>query len=606
MPISLESVGLVGYYNTVLQGFHVKLLRTGMCPECPDANDQSHTLFSEEYMNTVCRHLICLLAIAVITGVVISETAHAEQILSRELELTGNYVNLPVTTGGVKQRMTLHIDGEMVRYIDIELSEGEPDFWASMDVRGFTGKTGELRLENAPAGTKGLDMIYQADEMRDADSFYTEKLRSQIHFSSKIGWNNDPNGLVYHDGEYHLYYQHNPYGWRWGNMHWGHAVSRDLIHWTELPDALYPDELGTMFSGSAVVDHNNTGGFQSGREKVIVAAYTANSSEVQVQCIAYSNDRGRTFTKYPGNPVVGDRRAIIGSKDNRDPKVFWHKDSGKWVMVLGEGMGLSIFTSDNIKDWKYESHVVGFWECPELFELPVNGDPNNTKWVMYGASGTYMIGSFDGRKFTLESGKHWYHKGAMYAAQTYNDTPDGRRIQIGWGRTTTPGMRFNQMMTFPSEFTLRTTTEGVRLCIEPIDEIASLHGKSHRMENAVITEDGLEAAADLGTELLHITAEFEIVTSRSFGLNVNGFEIAYEANRNLLNDAFLSPVDGRVYLEIIVDRNSVEIYANHGQAYILSAHNSVDNPRGVTMFSNGQGETLLKHIEIHELKSIWR
>ena len=560
--------------------------------------------FQGEQMNLVCRHLACMLAFTFIMETIVCESVYAEQTLSREIELTADYLNLPVTNGAPKQRMSLTIDGETVRLFDIELAVNEPDFWMFMNTADFKGENGVLRVEDAPDGARGFDMIYLDDEIQDADSFYQEQLRQQLHFSSRCGWNNDPNGLVYYDGEYHLYYQHNPYGWSWGNMHWGHAVSRDLIHWTEFPDALYPDELGTMYSGSAVVDHSNSSGFKSGREKVMVAAYTASNSERQVQCIAYSNDRGRTWSKYSGNPVIGDRQAIVGSKAVRDPKVFWHEASRKWVMALFEGMGISIFTSDNLREWKHESHITGFWECPELFELPVDGDSGNTKWVMYGASGTYLIGSFDGTEFIPETGKHWYHQGSLYAAQTYNDTPDGRRIQLGWGRIPSPGMRFNQMMTFPSELTLRTTTEGIRLCIEPIDEIASLHGKTYQLENIEVTGDGLDIATEIGTELLHIKVEFGIETARSFGLNVNGFRIEYEGNYNRLNDVFLSPENGTISLEIIVDRNSVEIYANHGRVYIISAHNSINNLLGVTLFS--RGNTLLKRLEIFEMNSIWQ
>ncbi|HDY87355.1 MAG TPA: DUF4980 domain-containing protein, partial [bacterium] len=214
-------------------------------------------------------------------------------VKTRKFILTQNYLNLPVKNDAPMQKMLFDVDGIAEREFDIELAVNEPDFWVFIDIRMFKGKKAVLRAEKVPEGSKGFDMIYQDNEIRDEKTFYKEKLRQQFHFSSRCGWNNDPNGLVFYDGEYHLFYQHNPYGWKWGNMHWGHAVSKDLIHWKELTDALFPDKLGTMFSGTAVIDHHNSSSFQTGKEKVIVAAYTANGPEMQVQCIAYSNDKGR-------------------------------------------------------------------------------------------------------------------------------------------------------------------------------------------------------------------------------------------------------------------------------------------------------------------------
>lgn len=273
-------------------------------------------------------------------------------------------------------------------------------------------------------------------------------------------------------------------------------------------------------------------------------------------------------------------------------------------MVLFEGTGNSIFTSDNLKEWKYESHINGFWECPEMFELPVDGNSVNKKWVMYGASGTYMIGNFDGKKFIKESGKNYYHKGILYAAQTYNNMPDDRRIQIGWGRAASPGMPFNQMMTFPAELSLRTTNEGVRLFIEPISAIETLYKKEHKWENIYLEGENKDLLADVQGELLHIKLEFEIQTSNSFGLNINGYKIGYDLNFTQLNEVFLSPDDNRIYLEILIDRNSVEIFANHGRLYLSAVHNSVDQLKRIELFSI-DGKTLVKTMEIYELKSIW-
>jgi fructan beta-fructosidase len=236
---------------------------------------------------------------------------------------------------------------------------------------------------------------------------YNEALRPQFHFSPMKNWTNDPNGLVFLDGEYHLFFQHNPEGINWGNMTWGHAVSPDLVRWTQLDHAIYPDELGTIFSGSAVIDVNNTAGFQTGDTKVIVAIYTSQGPEAKpdpkpvTQSIAYSNDRGRTWEKYDGNPVLEN---VIGG--NRDPKVIWHEPTGQWVMALYlDADDYAFFGSPNLKEWTKLSDlkVAGDSECPDIFELAVDGDPNNKKWVFWGGSDTYLIGSFDGVTFTPAS-----------------------------------------------------------------------------------------------------------------------------------------------------------------------------------------------------------
>ena len=269
-----------------------------------------------------------------------------------------------------------------------------------------------------------------AEDISKAD--YQEQYRPQFHFSPMKNWTNDPNGLVFYKGEYHLFFQHNPTGINWGNMTWGHAVSPDLVHWTQLEHAIHPDKLGTIFSGSAVVDWDNTAGFQTGDEKVIVCIYTSAGNPF-TQSIAYSNDRGRTWTKYEKNPVL---KHIVGG--NRDPKVFWHAPTKKWVMALFlDGGKYALFGSPNLKEWTKLSDVPpsGADECPDMFELPVDGDAKNTRWVFWGGNSNYLIGKFDGTTFTKEAGPFRFeHGNNYYAAQSYSDIPkeDGRRIQIAW------------------------------------------------------------------------------------------------------------------------------------------------------------------------------
>ena len=536
------------------------------------------------------------------------------QNIKRKISFDKQYLNLPVQSDASWQVIDLIIEGDTVRSMDIKLADDKTDYWVYSDISMFNGKIGKIVLRDAKTTYRGFDLIYQDESFRDEATLYKERLRPQFHFTVDRGWSQDPVGLVYYDNEYHMFPLNSPYNTDGKNLHWGHAVSNDLIHWKELPIALYPDSLGAMWSGSVVIDHHNTSGFQKGDEKVMVAIYSASS---QVQCLAYSNDRGRTWTKYENNPIIGDRSDIVGNEDVRDPRVFWHEESGKWVMVLFEGMGNSIFTSENLKNWNYQSHVYNSWECPELFELPVDNDPNNTKWVMYGAAGNYMIGNFDGEKFTMESGKHSYatgkfksafkHKGIFYASQTFNDEPNGRRIQLGWGILPAPGMPFNHMVTFPNELSLKTTDDGIRLFANPIREIKMLHKKKRILRDIKTTGNLLPKLDDELGNLLHIKAEFKLGPRHSygvFGLRVNGFEVEYDARHNRLNHAFLDIKDRKIHVEILMDRTSVEVYGNHGRLYMADPHNTIDQPEQLELY-NLWGEVHLSKLEVYELKSIW-
>ncbi len=228
---------------------------------------------------------------------------------------------------------------------------------------------------------------------------YDEQYRPQFHFSAKKGWLNDPNGLVYSNGQYHMFYQHNPFGEQWGNMTWGHATSPDLVHWTEHSPALAADPTGVKFSGTAVIDFNNTAGLQSGPTPTMALFYTSVGSFDQR--MAYSNDSGRSFRYYDGNPVLPSQSGA----DDRDPQVFWHEDSNKWVQVVwvaghnGNPQSYQFFGSQNLTDWTYLSETPNFFECPDFFQLPVNGNPNDKRWVLSGADGGYQIGNFDGTTF---------------------------------------------------------------------------------------------------------------------------------------------------------------------------------------------------------------
>ena len=309
------------------------------------------------------------------------------------------------------------------------------------------------------------------------------------------------------------------------------------------------------------------------------------------------------------NPVI-DSKAKWNSSDLRDPKVFWYEPGKHWVMVLFERDGNSIYTSDNLKDWKFESHTSGFWECPQLFELPVDGRENNKKWVMYGASGTYMIGSFDGRKFTPESGKYYYGNGAIYAAQTFDNIPasDGRRIQIGWGRIQQPGMPFNQMMLLPTGLTLRTTKDGIRMFNYPVKEVEILQGKEYVFENT-----DSEKASDFLNQFrdsvaLRIKTTIRLSHATDAGINLNGQSIfRYDMNFNQVNGLFYSPEDMtsmEISADIIIDKTSVEVFIDGGAfSYAIERKSDPDNRDGFKFFGN---RIEVKSLKVYPMRSIWR
>jgi fructan beta-fructosidase len=530
-------------------------------------------------------------------------TAYAGDV---RIKIEKRYLNLPVSQQSERQRMTFDVDGKQDRTFVIRLS-AEPEYWVFCDMSAYRGKTVTIRYEGDDAGLK---RIYQDEMIAGADSLYRETNRPQLHFTSRRGWNNDPNGLLFYDGEYHLFYQHNPYEREWENMHWGHAVSTDLVHWSELNDALYPDALGTAFSGSAVIDYDNTSGFGKSGAPAMVAIYTAAGTDRQVQCVAYSLDKGRTWIKYAQNPVI-DSKEKWNSQDTRDPKVFWYAPGGHWVMVLNERDGHSIYTSADLKKWTYESHTAGFWECPELFELPVNGDKRNTLWVMYGASGTYMLGHFDGKKYTPVSGKHYFGNGAIYAAQTFTNIPeaDGRRIQIGWHRIDNPGMPFQSQMGLPTELMLKTTPNGVRLFNRPVKEVDVLQGAA-----AVSAKDlTAEQANDMlhiynGTRELRVRAVIKLSHATGAGLSLNGQNlIDYDMNYNQLNGAFYSPADMtslELAADIIIDRTSVEVFVDNGAfSYCLQRSPRDGNTEGFRFWGN---RIEIKSLEVYPMQSIWK
>lgn len=527
------------------------------------------------------------------------------QTTEQTISVSEQYLNLPVSQSEERDEMTLTFGDGTVRKFVIRISEETPDYWVFVDLSSFQGQ--DLQV-SYPTNRKGLGHIYQSASIAGSDRLYHESNRPGFHFTTKRGWNNDPNGLVYSDGVYHLFYQHNPYEIFWENMHWGHATSHDLIHWEEQGDVLYPDSLGTMFSGSAVVDNGNTAGFQQNTEDVLVAIYTAHRPDHEVQCLAYSNDNGASWNKYEKNPVL-DSKDRWNSGNTRDPKVFWHDETGRWVMVLFEKNGHSIYTSSDLKEWTYRSHQPGFWECPELIQMPVDGDMDRMKWVMYGASGTYFIGDFDGEQFTIESGKHHYYSGSMYAAQTYNNSPGypDPVIQMGWAQISHPDMPFNQMMAFPTQLSLRSTRDGVRLYSTPIDGIETLYDRSWKWSDLDVAGAN-EVLRKTEGSMFQVKMKVEMIEGIAFDLHLDGNSIAtYSFNHNKLNGAFYAGdqiEDRTIELEILIDKTSVEIFADEGKFMVLSPRHLAKNNAGL-QFAPRHDQVKIHDLEVHRLNSTW-
>ncbi len=415
---------------------------------------------------------------------------------------------------------------------------------------------------------------------------------------------NDPNGLVFYSGEYHMFYQHNPFENTWGHMSWGHAVSSDLTHWEHLPVALYEANGIMIFSGSAVVDWKNTSGFGTLDEPALVAIYTGHSA-MQTQNIAFSTDRGRTWQKYTGNPVID-----IGSSEFRDPNVFWHAPGSQWIMltVLSDQFKVRFDGSPDLKNWKHLSdfgpagNTAGLWECPDLFQLPVADQPGTHKWVLkvdvqHSIGAQYFIGEFDGCSFAAEPGQG---DGAcvdygvdFYAAQSWSDSPDGRRIWIGWLSNWNytrdiPTAPWRGLFSIPRELFLKQSSHGFHLIQKPITELRKL--RQTHFHSAAEDIDGINtqlAQLTLGSAI-EIKLEFSPGTTGKFGLAVRvgaGEEtiIGYDAQAQelfldrrrsgehsfypdfgALHSAALLAEQGKIRLHIFVDSCSVEIFGNDG------------------------------------------
>ena len=466
--------------------------------------------------------------------------------------------------------------------------------------------------------------------------------RPRYHFTPQQNFMNDPNGLVFYDGEYHLFYQYNPFGDEWGHMSWGHAVSRDLVHWEHRPVALHEEDGIMIFSGSAVIDWKNTSDFGTGDNPPLIAIYTGHSESEQTQNIAYSRDHGRTWTKYAGNPVLA-----TGAREFRDPKVFWHERTGQWIMVtvLADQHKVRFDGSPDLRYWTHlsdfgpEGATDGAWECPDLFPLIIDSQPELMKWVLKvdvwkGTGAQYFIGDFDGTRFSNDATDGRIlsvdYGEDFYAAQSWSDEPNGRRIWIGWLNNwryanTIPTSPWRGAFSIIRVLSLTRTRDGIRLLQRPIPELQPLRGEEYHWQNETI-HPGTNLLAFVRGQSLEILADFQITHEvEAFGLRVRvGWDdhttIGYNVKEGRLyvdrtrsgqanfHDGFahvhtanLSPIHDTLRLHIFVDSSSVEVFMNNGLVVFTECIFPAEQSDGLELFAEG-GHVNLNSLDIYQLK----
>ena len=531
---------------------------------------------------------------------------------AQEIKITGKYIIFPVSNRGQRGRMTIYVGEQLVHNLDCDFPPNKDaiDWWTYLDMAEYVGKTAKVTARAAPEICK---LFESSDKIRHLQPLYDEALRPQFHMSQMRGWNNDPNGMCHYDGEYHFFWQCNPAGRGWANMYWGHATSPDMVRWTEQDRALrsfggnvknrHPKmAVRNCFSGSGNVDLNNTAGWQKGKDKTMVLAFTDTGCG---ESLAYSTDRGKTWTYYEGNPVI--------RHSGRDPKLMWYKPGEHWVIAVFDqdrehGRNIAIYTSKDLKKWERQSNVPGYFECAEIFELPVDRDPKKTKWVIYAADARYAIGHFDGKKFTPEhKGKHRVHWGQYYASQCFSNPPDGRVVQIGWARINIPDMPFNQTFTVPTNLTLHTTEDGVRMFATPIKELEALRKPSPKTaENKQLTAEAPAVQFDVKDQLFDIVVTLKKGTAAKGVLRFGSSAATYDFAGQKLDEMPLKMKDGQVTFRVLVDRPMYELIGGGGACFKTSGRRDMGKPIGTISLTAEGGSLTVESLKVYQMKSAWK
>ena len=555
------------------------------------------------------------------------ENAHGNGVASSEIEddrptgtltspafkIERRYISFRIGGGRYERHTCLNllVDGKIVR----SATGWNSDRLAatSWDVSALAGRTARLQLVDEASGGWGhinVDRVVQTDKPErlpvtaGAGPLYGETFRPQFHFTARQwtvdrlnpgmreeGWLNDLNGLIFYEGEYHLFAQ------RW-NKCWVHAVSRDLVHWTELEPAFWEEKLDSgVQSGSCVIDRDNTSGLSPDKATPPMVAFWSRNDN-RSQCLSYSLDRGRTWKFYEKNPVL--------DRPERDPKVFWHAPTKRWVMMLYGNDQYHVLISSNLLDWKDERNPVArSYECPDLFELPVDGDAGTKKWVLIQGDGKYTVGAFDGTKFKPESDRLACDIGPhFYATQTWANTDapggDGRRIQCAWMRGGVyPNMPFNQQVSFPCELTLRTTPNGLRLYRAPVREIALLHKAPDTWSDRSL-RPGATLPLEPSGDVFHILAEVSVPDGAKLTFNLCGATLVLTAKTIESGTARGSLPSPPGSVEILVDRTSVEAFVNRGE--VSTSRCFLPDRSGLTVRADG-GPVTIRSLAVYPLHS---
>lgn len=574
--------------------------------------------------------------------VVVKHLANEQNIIL--LDSLKKFLLLPVQENAPEGKVNIIVNNEfqLEQNINIRLAREKVDYYVPLDLSAYQGKSVSVDVTGMPASSLCWKEIKLSDTF---DSSNRETYRPVYHHTPVYGWMNDPNGMFYKDGVYHLYFQYNPYGSMWANMTWGHSTSTDLTHWTYEGTAIVPDAWGAIFSGSCVVDKDNTAGFGKG---AVVAFYTSAKStpwgDVQSQSMAYSLDNGKTFIKYEHNPILTSTE-----RDFRDPKVFWYAPGKHWVMMLAVGQEMQIYSSDNLKEWKKESSFGamqgahgGVWECPDLVEVAVEGSKEK-KWVLIcnlnpggpfgGSAAQYFVGSFDGKKFVNESPTQtkWLDWGKdNYATVTWSNAPAGRCIALGWMSNwqyanNVPTTQYRSANTLARDLTLYRVGGELYLKSKPSPEIKKARAEEKKISTFEV-KGNYEVASLLadnkGAYEIEMTIENKGTSKIDFSLmNEKGEKVAmyYDVVRKqFVMDRSASGIVGfsrdfpavtvapvrntdQIHLRLFIDRSSVEAFGEEGE-YVMTNLVFPAEPYNRMVFSSDKGSYIVKSMNVYRLQ----
>ncbi|CCY93035.1 glycosyl hydrolase family 32 [Bacteroides sp. CAG:1076] len=574
--------------------------------------------------------------------VVVKHLANEQNIIL--LDSLKKFLLLPVQENAPEGKVNIIVNNQfqLDQSINVRLARERVDYYVPLDLSAYAGKTISIDITGMPSSSLCWEEIKVSDTF---DSANREKFRPVYHHTPVYGWMNDPNGMFYKDGVYHLYFQYNPYGSMWGNMTWGHSTSTDLVHWTDEGTPIVADAWGTIFSGSCVVDKDNTAGFGKG---AVIAFYTSAKpspwGDVQSQSMAYSLDNGKTFTKYEHNPIL-----TSSERDFRDPKVFWYAPGKHWVMMLAVGQEIQIYSSPNLKDWKKESSFGtmqgahgGVWECPDLVEVPVEGTKEK-KWVLicninpggpFGGSATqYFVGHFDGKVFVNESPTltKWMDWGKdNYATVTWSNAPAGRCIALGWMSNwqyanNVPTTQYRSTNTIARDLTLYKVDEELYLRSKPSAEIEKARGKKinlpafkvsgiHEVESLLTDNNGAYELDMIIENAGSSKIAFSLVNGKgekvSMYYDVVRKQFVMDRSVSGVVDfsrdfpaVTVAPVDNTdtIHLRLFVDRSSIEAFGEDGK-FVMTNLVFPAEPYNKLIFESEENGYTVKSLDVYRLQ----